>query len=70
MTLRGNFCAGASLDKDDNSTVNDELEETADADVVADMKTDVPPEGKDQVLSFDNLVFTSIIITGSIEKKE
>ena len=66
MTLRGNFCAGASLDEDDNSTVNDESEETTDADVVADMKTDVPPKGKDQVLFFHSTVLNPSHASSSV----
>jgi len=48
----GNFCAHASLVEADTSTVNDELEVAADADAIADTKTDVLHKGKDEVLSF------------------
>jgi len=46
--------------------VNDQLEVTTDANVIADTKTDVPPNGKDEVLSFYNTVFKPLHAGSSV----
>jgi len=46
------FCTDASLDEADNITMKDQSEVTTDVSVVSDTKTDVPPRGIDEVLSF------------------